>query len=331
MKTLFRNAITALAFATPALPAGAQMTYNFSQSTAAYAALPATAPSLNNGQVWDDSKVFSAPLGFTFKLDGKPTSRFWMEGTNGFMSDSTGIVSGFSFFGGYNVDKGLYGGVSKSPVRYQTTGTAPNRIFKFEMRNMGFADENMKYGTMDDSLNVQIWLYETSNVVEFRYGPSRVTHFGDYFDIGPVIGLGKKLNLATQEMEKVYVLKGNPGSPTIDSMTMTSAPKGLSAVPANGTVYRFTPKGNGTTAVRDAALQASVRVFPTQCTSALTIQSLGTEPVRYEIVSAIGSSLLSGSVQSGSNSIDLSNLSPGTYVVRLSSGDAQDARRIVKL
>lgn len=330
MKMLLRAAI-ALAAAVSTLPAGAQMTYSFSQSTAAYAPLPNNTASLNNGQVWDDNKIFSAPIGFSFKHDGKTISRFWMKGTDGFMNDSTGLVSGFSFLGAYSVDRGLYGGVSKSPVRYQTTGTTPNRIFKFELRNMGFADENMNYGTMDDSASVQIWLYETSNVVEFRYGASSLVHFGDYFEVGPAVGLGKKINLSSQGMEKAYILNGSPANPAVDSVTPASFNKGLTGMPANGTVYRFTPKGNGPTAVHNADLQASLRVFPTQCSNTLNIQSLGSEPVQYEIISATGSSLLNGNIQNGTDIIDVGSLAPGTYLVRLNSKEAQDIRRIVKL
>ena len=52
-----------------------------------------------------------------------------------------------------------------SSVSYKTTGTAPNRIFTTEWKNM------LAYATgSTDRLNFQVKLHETTNVIEFCYG-----------------------------------------------------------------------------------------------------------------------------------------------------------------
>lgn len=50
-------------------------------------------------------------------------------------------------------------------IRQSVSGVAPNRICEFEYRNMA------RYGVFDEVINFKVKLYETSNKIEYVYGP----------------------------------------------------------------------------------------------------------------------------------------------------------------
>jgi hypothetical protein len=139
------------------------------------------------------------------------------------------------------------GGVSRSPIRYTTAGTAPDRIFKLELANAGFLDELAIYNTMDDSINLQIWIYETSNIVEYHFGSSRISNPNDYFHLlgsGPVMGYLKHVDYDMFSGGNVYYLKDSSSVIKVDTFALPPSafpPYALSAWPADGTVFRFTP------------------------------------------------------------------------------------------
>ncbi|MCX6162208.1 MAG: hypothetical protein NTV87_12855 [Ignavibacteriae bacterium] len=61
---------------------------------------------------------------------------------------------------------------SGNGIYRQTTGTAPNRVLTVEWKNWGVAY------TSNPELNVQIKLYETTNIIEIVYGPSTIVTSG---------------------------------------------------------------------------------------------------------------------------------------------------------
>ncbi|HRQ86321.1 MAG TPA: fibronectin type III domain-containing protein, partial [Flavobacteriales bacterium] len=76
-------------------------------------------------------------------------------------------------------------------LRYQTIGTAPNRVFVVQWRNYGFtinSEDQGYYRRMD----FQIRLYETSNKVEVRFGKAWRSNTTSYFQTG----LGGKTSAA---------------------------------------------------------------------------------------------------------------------------------------
>jgi hypothetical protein len=230
------------------LNASAQFNYRFKDTTTAYAPL-AGATSLNGSLIWDEENL-TAPMPFTWKIDSViSVTKFNLAlAFTAVFSDTTNFtdVNGFAFGDMDIADRGMLTNVSsQSPIRYLTTGTSPNRIFKVELANAGFYEEYNTYTSMSDSFNLQIWVYETSNIVEFHYGPSRITHPSDYFNFGngPLVMYAKHADYDMGSTGTVYLLKGAASAPTIDSVSLPSLPStALNSWPANGKVYRFTPK-----------------------------------------------------------------------------------------
>jgi len=327
MRKIITGVICALLLATNAV--NAQMPYKLSVQSQTYTPLTGGIPV--NTAAWTDSTNFVIPIGFDFKIGGKTINSIALAEGNSIASDTTGVVSGMSFLGTAMIDRGIVSGTSKSPIRYMLTGGAGKRVFRLEIFNAGFADENDLYGTLDDSVNLEIWLFEDSNAVEVHYGPSKISHINDYFfNGGPLVGYMKNINRATEDYEMLYLLKGNPAAPTIDSagsgsMTFPS----LSSYPVSGTTYRFVPKSTATTAIEAIQAKDQIKVYPTVCNDRLYIDN-GLEAANYKIISLSGSQLQNGKISYGQNQLDVSGLAPGMYLLTVNGFSFESTYKFMK-
>lgn len=219
-----------------------------------------------------------------------------------------------------------------SPIRYTVSGSAGSRIFKMEIANAGFWDEWDIYSTNNDSVNFQIWYYETSNIVELRFGPSHISHVTDYFMLGsgPVIGFMKNIDASTGSIDNLYYLDGSAAAPVLDSTSsLFSISGGLSSYPANGTVYRFTPPSTGVGAI--AKELEGVKVLNTVCTDYVKVANKNANNTSYTVTAMNGTNTnLNGTLQHGTNNIDLSALPAGVYILQCKNSDGAMQQRIVK-
>jgi len=105
-------------------------------------------------------------------------------------------------------------------AKYKITGTSPNQILKVQV----------KYGIDEDNyVEVQLWLYETSNNIEFHYGPK----------IGLTADVEASIGIIALNQEFISVTP-NSGSPTI-SATTSNHTIPASQYPGEGMVYTFSP------------------------------------------------------------------------------------------
>ena len=297
-KTLLR-----LAFAIAAVigthPAFAQFGYRFAKLQQTYAPLTSTT-SLSKGALWNSDSVYAVPLGFSFKLAGNAVSKIYLIAGN-YISATPDAArqSGFIMLGTALTDRGQNIMSSKSDIRYTTSGSAGSRIFKLEIFNAGFDDEYFKYGELKDSISLQVWLYEGTNVLEYHYGPSRVSNFSDYFFGGLMrCGYVKNMDTVTGQIEKFYLVHETAAATSIDSIRSFTEFKGLPRVPGAGSVFRFTPASNPT-GIGQLARGTLARVYPTQCSGNLSIANGGSEPVNYAIINTSGQIVLQGVVRTG--------------------------------
>jgi hypothetical protein len=249
----------------------------------------------------------------------------------GAATDTTGAVDGMVMLGAMLADRGLMTGRSRSPIRFQVTGTAPNRIFKAEVQGAGFFEEMISAGTTADSVNLQVWLYETSNVVELRYGPSRVSANPDYFSNGgPSVGFVRGFDFDVPTYQKFYGLVGSPSAPVIDSFTFGGIENGLTSYPASGTVYRFTPRTATSTADVYQSELSFVRPYPNPFTDELIFRFAGRGTVDYQILSMNGTRLMQGQANHGETRLAVNHLAPGAYIVRVASGTEARSTQFIK-
>ncbi len=226
--------------------------YLFTATTGTYASISSTAGVSSATILCDDCTQTSIPIGFTFKFCGtsytqlSACSNGWLSlansGSTTYQNNSPFIPSagflmpfwGELFGSGYN-------------AYYVTTGSSPNRIFTFEWK--GFA-------TMSGSVNFQVKLYETTNIVEFHYGSS--TSASTYSTIG--------IANSTSDWQ---TLPNSSASPVPSSSTFTNT----LGLPASGQIYRWQAKCWGFSAT--ATINASA---PSGCATYSSSLSLANVP-----------------------------------------------------
>lgn len=131
-----------------------------------------------------------------------------------------------------------------SSLRVATIGTAPNRVCVIQWK-----DFRSNYSVDNYRINFQIRLYESTNVVDVRFGP---VEFG-YSGAAAQIGLGGRTN---EDFSNRVVVYGEPAflydwnnttAGTINTEYMIASPtepgqpNGSGVVPVLGRTYRWTP------------------------------------------------------------------------------------------
>ncbi len=306
----------------------AQMPYTFGVSTASYQPLT-NGTTLNDTTVWDD-EMYKVDIPFTFRLNNKAMTSLFLEAMEIALPDTVGSMDGLPLMSADLIDRGIADSlqVSQSPVRYIIEGAAGNRILKLEIANAGFADEFYADSTVDDYFNMQVWLYENGNIIEYRYGSSSVTGFATYFPLGMLTGFVKNIDLAGSSFDMMYVLSGNPASPVIDSLTQTAFTTGLTAFPDSGTVYRFTPKPTG---VNNTHRVLEMSLYPTRTTGSLYIDNPNRTEATYKVLSLSGQVLKYGSIKKGLNTVEVNDVPAGQYLVRFDYDAGFETQRFIKL
>lgn len=337
MRKSLLSVLTAALLLLPAVLKAQANFYSLSTSTSTYT--PLTGASSANGTTpWDSTSYFAEPLGFTgFNIDTTATSFFYLQKGVYFSADTVTRMAlhGFLLMNTNLVDRGTGTSTSLSPISFMTSGSAGSRIFKLEIANAGFEAEQVTYGTLNDYINLQVWVYEGTNVVEIHIGDSHVAsgHAGTYWPVtggSPAIGFGKRKDTLGSGTE--YIVSGPPYS--YDSIVYvkhnpTYVGSGFfPGLPASGSVFTFTPTR---LAVNNVAVK-NAKVYPTACTDDMMVDYFSSVPAQYEVVSATGSLTgIKGQLTNGTTHINVSSLAAGMYFVLLSNGTDKSVSKFVKL
>ncbi len=233
--------------------------YVFSnQPTAAYTAIAGTTV---HAVGVDDAISASITLPFTFQYgcSNKTTIKI---SSNGWLTFNTGLTGSSNTNDLDNASNSLTNPLIVAPlwddhavgtggaVRYQTTGTAPNRIFKVEW----FKTE-WSYSATNPVISFQAWLYETSNLIEFRY----------LQEAAAVSGGGASIGLMGATSGDFISINTTPAASTV---TETS---NITTKPINNAVYRFTPNScSGAPTAGTAVASPSANCGPFTTTLSLT-------------------------------------------------------------
>ena len=168
--------------------------FDVAKTANTYASISGTGTSLTgtwrNAVNTDDNLSASQPIGFAFSYKGNSYSTF-SASTNGFLTFNTGTAATGSGTGAYGYQNTAFttsGGTGSiltiapfyedlvapgnpgtaaglnAAIKYQLTGTAPNRVATIEWIGME------TFGNAGPNLNFQVKLYETTGAVEIVYG-----------------------------------------------------------------------------------------------------------------------------------------------------------------
>lgn len=153
-----------------------------------------------------------------------------------------------------------------SGIRSKVSGNQGSRQFVVEWRSMAI-DYAGTASPNSDHVNFQLVLFEGTNVFEFRYGSSLVTDLnGDFSgESGPQIY--HDIFSFNTFQERSFWLHNNVSSPT--TYIDLGAGDPINGVPANGTIYRFTP--TTISSVNDLQTAVDFNMFPNPASNAVTI------------------------------------------------------------
>ncbi|MBI4931714.1 MAG: T9SS type A sorting domain-containing protein [Bacteroidetes bacterium] len=327
MKTKLLSTLTAIFFCAVVNLKAQTPFYSFSQYTSTYADL--TAPvSLNNSNVWNYSGSTPDPyialdiatLLPYFQVYGDMNNAMRVVGgavqfyNNG--SQQLYYINGFGlFFPGGMKDKGTT--TSLSPISYQVTGSAPNRILKVQWKNAGNSLASADY------INVQIWLYETSNIIEAHYGSTSITNAGT---TQLSVGVGHTYVPNSNMIEDDF-LENSPSNPVL-SMNANA----FYGIPANGTVYKFMVGGAGVNELNNPL--SAITVFPNPTSGKFIVDRKNMKErindVKISISDVNGQVVLESALMGKTqDEINVSNFSAGTYFIRITSDKGTLTKKII--
>jgi len=220
-------------------------------------------------------------------------------------------------------------GQDVSEIRYTTEGVAPDRIFKVEYHNVGFYPE--VYNFEDTVIQAtqratyQVWLHETGTIV-FHYGPSNITDpelvADEFISSAGLIG-----NFDYYSYSGTLLVAEGPA----DSTTFITSDNiygwiyggsegwGLTW-PSEGTGYVFNPVAPS--GLAEPTTATALESFPNPAVDRLTVRLEAHSAQVGTWVDARGGQAGTVQLQPGSNSLDVSALVPGAYVLRLEDGTA---------
>ena len=306
-----------------------QDNYDFSTSNSPYADLVGGI-SLNNGQIWDDEE-FIIPLGFDLKISTYTFNTLYIIewGEGGSLSQTrseTGKGSLFVPMGLDIIDLGYDNEVSLSNISYKIEGVPGDRIVKIEWNHVGFWED----WTNSDYCNFQLWLYESSNSVEYHYGPSQINNPNGTFggQTGPNVGFVPSGDFnSTLLDENAYILTGNPVNPTVIKIKPGEEgqnPGGalLGMIP-EGTVYTFSPKKLSTESFK----KEDFIIYPNPANDFLNIQTNAGE-YQVTIYNSLGQEVKHKKNTEGA--IDVLNLPNGVYFVQIESIYGKTTKKFIK-
>ncbi len=300
--------------------------YKLNASMGAYTDLSG-ATSLNDGQVWDDPD-FKVPIGFSFDLFGTTMTDIYIDdfGLGAYLTHTTvdtGIKPLIIAYGADIIDRGYDIDHTASEISYLTEGSAGSRILKIEWKNFGFWGDLDDDGVASDSGNMQVWLYETSNAIEIRFGPNQITSQEINYEglPGPFIGIIGGFDFDAFDVDSAaHFVTGNPNMPTLSYADTIAFVDG--DIP-NGAIYRFYIPNAGVNGLENA----DISIFPNPANTRISISS------NKRIIQSVALFNVSGQevIQplQATNGIDVSQLSRGVYVANIKTDIGMIRQKVI--
>jgi hypothetical protein len=307
----------------------ALLNYDFVQDSLAYRPLAWDYPNRVEIDSIGDYDAFPVGIGFDFEFGGAVFANLQIM-SDGELTladpvqapDRMWAIAALAtnLYDKFNDTSGL-----NSRISYVLAGSPGQRKFIVEYGQMGFVN-----GASSDQTSFQIWLYEGSNRIEFRYGQTQLANPGDIFTplYSPVIGL-LDIDWITEGATGLY-LDGDATKPSVVPQTGSLAYVGIDSAPDSGTVYRFCP-GSCQTNTRISQLRAEdwqFQLYPNPSQDQTHLRFVLPEPgsVDLRLLNLNGSVIWQqahGLMMPGMQDMGFSvaDLPPGIYVVQLQLAD----------
>jgi len=288
--------------------------------------------SLSNGEIWDDPN-YTIPLGFNFQLIDEVANSMVTAypGSQLLLALEEQALNTVTPFGDDIIDAGPNEKIGISPISYAVEGNEGSRIAKIEWLNVGFYDEFVELATTSNRISFQVWLYEGSNIIEYRYGQNSIKNEDVAFAFGgPMVGMTKNFDLNNFVWESFWFLGGDPLNPTVSNFTDNVNPPDasilLNANIPDGLVYRFTPTF---VSVPEVSSSQNLKVYPTRGNNNIQLDWNGqnSNMIIYDIS---GRNVMSQQVSNGVQKIDISHFAAGTYLLSVIDKEGAHTIKFIK-
>ncbi len=288
--------------------------------------------SLTQGIPYDDPD-YIVPIGFDFEYLGYSYQTLYFGGFDAygmeleFRGEDPNYPVCFISPCMLDIIDGQYddNGKADSDIRYEVQGPPGNQVFKLEWSNVAFYNQDAPY-TM--RMNVQMWLYQSTGMIEFRYGPRTELDYNIILDYeGLPIIFTRDVNTTDFTWEAAQALLGTPAAPEFteiqnefDLATSTF----LNALPDDGVVYAFSPL---TVGLKEE--NKSIKVFPNPADDVLFIEREGYGKQDWHITNTSGQIVLQSQTQRQLESIDVSSLPAGVYFIQIFDNISSHVEKVV--
>ncbi|UUC45676.1 hypothetical protein [Flavobacterium cerinum] len=214
--------------------------YEFSETTGQYVQIDTgTTNAFPSLPAWSNAASLNIPIGFPFNFNGQE------------YSNCTIVTNGFIAFGKTDANTGLitnpissnqyYAGAisalgtnlrtidATSTATYQTTGSAPNRTFIVQWKNV-------KSETQGGYYNFQIRLNESTNIIDIIYGSIAPT--GDLINAQTGLRGFDNTDFNNRAKNSNSNWDNNTSKGTSNTATVSTGPDNI---PSSGTIYSWRP------------------------------------------------------------------------------------------
>lgn len=301
-----------------------------------------SAPNVVTTVDWDDFDA-TIPLGFNFTFLGATTNTLYFysndmnTGTDLQFSNSSLTSSPFNGISWlYDLeDRHVYNPSQFSKVGYQTDVVSGKKVTKIEWNNVGFLDDTLHI----DSANVQLWLYEDGNALEYRFGNSSrasitaiINDPNIYGFKGPVFAFVKNYNALSTSFDQLYY-PSNFNPATMDSADLTDVLSnpgsiGVDSFPKSNTLLRWAiPSPSGLNGVQ---LNDNITVFPTVIENDLHIRFNTYNNYTLMVLNSNGQMIRQQKLQGMNDTVDMHALAPGNYILAFVNGNEKIVYQVTK-
>lgn len=277
--------------------------------------------------LWSEYEV-TVPIGFPFQINGIVFDSLVVSdvGAVRFMVKNPVSIAAY-YYWGYGCSLYYRGNDTiNTRIGYKTSGAAGDRIFILEYHNCTFTNG----GSIQDSANFQVWLYEADFSIETHVGSVNASFPEDAYEQGqgPAIGL---MNVDFDEnIPYSFMLNGNTQGPgTTTASDIYSLPE-LSGTPVSGQVYRFEP---GPAGARENDHSLEVLIYPSPASDQVNLRidpETLTFPAEVFIYTAQGQLALQQHINQPNTELNLQNLTSGWYMMQIRSGSQILKKPLIK-
>ncbi len=293
------------------------------------------------GDSWDDPE-YVVPIGFNFEFYGEEFSSLTFGGLGGmvFFQDQYTVDSLDLLFASLDdlIDIETIDPSLQSTISHTTEGTAGSQIFKLEWDDCGFFNEAFDFGTIENRVTFQMWLYEGTNDIEFRFGPSTIVNPNLIFDFGsatPAIIENFTTDASlNQDLDIFWYLTGASTDPSIASADSTVIDTynltALDSHPADGQVYRLLNPSTSTSTLRQ---ELAVKVYPTVVVDNFSVEvsdEVLAETTTLFVHNNLGLEVYNNTITNYTTQLNASKFPAGIYYVTVMNENGKSVQKLIK-